>query len=428
MLLRCYPKITDWIFHFFNQSPAADYRFLPLYSYGFFVAVGFFAAATLTVAEMRRREKLGLLTGVESEITLGEAPGIGEMVFYFLFGFIIAFKVVGIFTYHEMLRTHQLGIGTMHLPLQSNEITTYLMADHDGNLLSRLLSIFTYGSWPGGILFGAALAGYYYYSRNKQKLAQPEKKKIMIYPSDSIGDLLMIALVLGVLGSNLFNFLENPGDYNNFWQDPIGSIFSGLSIYGGLICAGIGFFIYAKRKKFNLLPFFDSIAPGFILANGIGRIGCQVSGDGDWGITNLAPKPGWIPQFLWSSHYQNNIIDADPGNFIAGCSEEHCHFLTYAVYPTPLYEFLMCTAIFFILWSIRKRLTFKPGMLFGIFMILIGIQRYAIEQWRDISGRELYHILGMSFRQSEIISIALFLLGIAGVLYFYNRYKKASQT
>jgi phosphatidylglycerol---prolipoprotein diacylglyceryl transferase len=411
MLLRCYPKITDWLYFLFNQSPAADYRFLPLYSYGFFVAVGFFAAATLAVAEMRRRETLGLLTGVESEIRIGEAPTLSELAFYFLFGFVIFFKLTGLFVYHDVLSSRQLAF------------TTYLVSASGGTLIQKFGSFFTYGSYMGGIAGGGLLAFYYYYSRNKEKLSEVITKKIMIYPSDSIGDLLIIALVLGVLGSNLFNFLENPEDYQNFMSDPVGSIFSGLSVYGGLICAGIGFFIYARAKKFNLAHFFDSVCPGFILANGIGRLGCQAAGDGDWGIMNVHPKPDWIPQVLWSSHYEHNIIDYDPGSIIPGCSEEHCHFLTNAVYPTPLYEFLMCTAVFFILWALRKKLTNKPGMLFAIFGILIGIQRYSIEQWRDLSGRGLFHILGMAFRQSELISIALFLAGIAGTVYLYTKYK-----
>jgi phosphatidylglycerol:prolipoprotein diacylglycerol transferase len=414
MLLRCFPKITDWIYFFFNQSPAADFRFLPLYSYGFFVAAGFFAAATLAVAEMKRRETLGLLTGVESEIKIGEAPVISEAVFYFLFAFIVFFKITGIFVYHEMLRTGLISF------------FTYLVSNHNGTLVQTLLSFFTYGSYVGGIAGGAALAFYYYYSRNKEKLSEVITKKIMVYPSDSIGDLLIIALVLGVLGSNLFNFLENPEDYQNFMSDPIGSIFSGLSIYGGLICAGIGFFIYARWKKFNLTHFFDSVCPGFILANGIGRLGCQSAGDGDWGLANLHPKPDWIPQFLWSSHYEHNIINYDPGSIIPNCAEEHCHFLANAVYPTPLYEFMMCTAIFFILWALRKRLTNKPGMLFAVFMILIGIQRYSIEQWRDLSGRGLYHVLGFALRQSELISIILLLAGVAGTVYIYMKYKKTA--
>ena len=429
MLLRCYPKITDWIFHVFNQSPTADFRFLPVYSYGFFVATGFFAAATLAVAEMKRREALGLLKGQEVEITVNETPGIAELLITFFLTFTVFYKLTGIFAYHEMLRTHQLEFGR------------YLISV-DGNILQKILSIYKYGSWVGGLTVAVLFTGFYYktgevliglfrqngYTKYKEMLARSVKKMVMVYPSDSMGDLVVIAAVLGVLGSNLFNFLENPSDYQNFWSDPFGSLFSGLSVYGGLILAGIGFGIYAYRKKFNLGHFFDSVAPGFILANGLGRIGCQVAGDGDWGIANLAAKPGWLPQWLWSTHYEHNIIDADPMNIIPNCTEEHCHFLTNPVYPTPVYEFLMCTAIFFILFSLRKRLTYKPWMTFTIFMMLIGIQRYTIEQWRDASGRDLYHIFGVALRQSEIISIVLFIVGLVTTIYLYNLYKKPGAT
>ncbi len=398
MLLRCYPKITDFIFEFFNQSPAADYRFLPIFSYGFFVACGFFAAATLAVSEMRRREKLGLLKGKESETIVGEAPNLIEVVLYFLIGFVAFFKLIGMISYQPELSQGIFSMQDYFLSLQ-------------------------YGSWVGGIIGALALSYYYYYTKNKEKLPQPEKRKITIFPSDSVGDLVVIAAVLGVSGANFFNYLENPGDYDNFWADPMGSMFSGLSVYGGLICAGAGFALYAYWKKFNIIHFFDSVCPGFILANGIGRIGCQVAGDGDWGLANLKPKPDWFPQFLWSDNYAHNIIDADPGNIIPNCNEEHCNQLIQAAFPTPLYELMMCVTIFFVLWSLRKRFTYKPGILFAIFMILIGVQRFAIEQWRDLSGRDTYGFFGMQFRQSELISIVMVVIGLAGVLFLYNKYK-----
>lgn len=396
ILLRCYPKITDWIYLIFNQSPAADYRFLPIFSYGFFVAVGFVFAATLATLEMKRREKLGLMPGLEKEITVGEAPKHVDLALTFLIGFVAFFKIFGVIVFQPELSTHVLS-------------------------LMDFMKSPTLGSWSGGILGGLVLAGLSYYQQHKARLPQPEKKKIKVYPSDNIGDLVVIAAIFGVLGSNFFNFLENPDDYKNFWDNPLGSMFSGLSVYGGLICAGAAFAVYARIKKIPIPHFFDAVAPAFILANGIGRIGCQVSGDGDWGVTNLAAKPGWMPQFMWADHYAHNIIDE--GVAIANCAEEHCMQLANPSYPTPIYEFLMCTAIFFILWSLRKKLTYKPGMVFTIFMILIGIQRYAIEQWRDLSGRDLYHILGGAFKQSELISIILFIVGVAGTIYLYNYYK-----
>ena len=398
LLLRCYPKITDFIYEFFNHAPSADYRFIPIFSYGFFVACGFFAAATLAVNEMRRRESLGLLKGQEAETIVGEAPSVTEVILYFLVGFIIFFKLTGILVYQPELSSGALNF--------KDYITSFKL-----------------GSFVGGIIGAVAICSSYYFSKNKEKLPTPEKKKITIYPSDGIGDLVVIAAVMGVSGANFFNYLENPGDYANFWQDPLGSMFSGLSVYGGLIFAGLGFGIYAYWKKFNILHFFDSVAPGFILANGIGRIGCHVAGDGDWGLANPYNKPSWFPQFLWSNDYAHNIIDAEPMNIIPNCTEEHCTYLAHAAYPTPLYELLMCTAIFFILWSLRKRYTYQPGILFFIFMMLIGVQRFAIEQWRDVSGRDTYGFFGIQFRQSEIISMVMFTIGAMAVTFLWRKYK-----
>jgi hypothetical protein len=77
-----------------------------------------------------------------------------------------------------------------------------------------------------------------------------------------------------------------------------------------LIVAGIAVAIYARRKKIPFLHLADATAPGLILAYGIGRIGCHVSGDGDWGIVNTAEKPGWLswlPDWAWSYDYPNNV-------------------------------------------------------------------------------------------------------------------------
>ncbi len=398
MLLRCYPKVTDFFYEFFNHASWADFRFLPIYSYGFFVACGFFTAATLAVSEMQRREKLGLLAGQEKEITVGAAPNLVEVLLYFLFGFLLAFKLAGLSQYQEMISTGTLTMRSYIFSLQ-------------------------YGNMIAGLTAGIAFAGYYYYRKSKEKLDSPEQRKITVYPSEGIGDLVIMAAVLGILGANFFNYLENPGDYVNFWSDPLGSLFSGLSVYGGLICAGMGFGLYAYVKKFSIPHFFDSIAPGFILANGIGRIGCHVAGDGDWGLPNPYTKPSWFPQILWSDNYAHNIIDADPGNLIIGCNEEHCNQLVHAAYPTPLYELLMCVVIFIILWSLRKKLTNAPGIIFSIFMILIGIQRFSIEQWRDLSGRDTYPFLGIQFRQSELISVLMVIVGVLATSYLYRKYK-----
>ena len=125
---------------------------------------------------------------------------------------------------------------------------------------------------------------------------------------------------------------------------------------------------------------------------------------------------------MWADTYAHNI--ANEGVGIVGCIEAHCQQLPVPVFPTPLYEFLECTIIFLILHFLRKQLTNRPGILFFVFAILIGIQRYSIEQIRSISDRELYYVGGYGFKQAELISIALVIAGIAGVIWLQVYYKK----
>jgi phosphatidylglycerol:prolipoprotein diacylglycerol transferase len=377
---RCYPKITDWLYLVTNET--VDLRFLPIFSYGFWVAVGFMAAAYVIGKELKRREALGLFAYTEKTVSHTSNVDYISILFFAALGYLIGWK--------------------------GGEMVTL-------NIDTKLI----------GIALAAALSIPKLWMELRKEKKEPYTEIVRVFPSDLVGDFVVLCAIFGVLGSNLFNFLESPQDYANFWKDPVGSIFSGLSVYGGMICAGIALLVYSYVKKINVPNLFDALAYCFILANGIGRIGCQVSGDGDWGVVNTAAKPALIPQFLWASTYAHNI--ADTGVYMNGCTEAHCFVLPLPVFPTPIYEFLMCTAIFLILHVLRKRMTATPGMLFFLFFILIGIQRYSIEQIRDLSGRGLYYVLGVGLKQSELISIILVIAGILGMAwtwFYYNKLKK----
>lgn len=377
MFERCYPKVTDWLYLVTNE--AIDLRFLPIYSYGFWVAMGFLAAAVVVTRELKRREALGVMS--YSEQVIHHRRKIN-------FFWVLLYAVIGYF------------IGTKAVPMLTETIDPFM----------------------AGIGLALAAGGLKLWESYKNRPKKDFDETVIVYPSDLVGDMVMICAVFGVTGANFFNYLESPEDYINFWQDPIGSMFSGLSVYGGMITAGIVLLVYCYRKKINIPHFFDSVCMAFILANGIGRLGCQTSGDGDWGVVNLAAKPDWIPQFLWANTYPHNIVNE--GVFIQGCREAYCMVLPQPVYPTPIYEFLMCLAIFFILYMLRKRLTSMAGMLVFIFFILIGIQRYLIEQIRDLSGRDLYYIFGAGLKQSELISIILVIVGSLGCVWTWNYYKR----
>src|SRR4030095_16795618 len=94
-------------------------------------------------------------------------------------------------------------------------------------------------------------AGLRFWERNKQKLAKPEEKKIRIWPHERVGDIVIIAAVAGFLGAKIFDNLEN---WDRFVRNPLANLLapSGLTFYGGLICATIGILWYAKRKQINL--------------------------------------------------------------------------------------------------------------------------------------------------------------------------------
>jgi prolipoprotein diacylglyceryltransferase len=126
-----------------------------------------------------------------------------------------------------------------------------------------------------------------------------------------------------------------------------------------------------------------------------------VSGDGDWGIVNTAPKPGWLswaPDWLWAYDYPNNVLG---------------RVLTEPVFPTPIYETTMAVMIFGLLWFLRKRLPYW-GQLFGIYLVLNGLERFFIEKIRV--NNTVATLGGMEITQAEIISSLMF---IAGLVFLY---------
>ncbi len=285
------------------------------------------------------------------------------------------------------------------------------VSDTQGILLSAQ------GSVWGGIL-GAAFGAWLKYSDNKkQQLEKPEWKELTIRPYEMVGNITMVAAFSGLIGAKLFHNLENLDD---FATDPWGSLisFSGLTMYGGLIVGGAGVIWYVMKQGMNPFHFSDAAAPGLMLSYGTGRLGCQISGDGDWGIVNNNPKPSWmefLPDWFWSYNYPHNVLSE--GIPIPGCTGPHCMMLPEPVYPTPLYEAIVCIGLFFVLWSLRTRINIA-GMLFSIYLILNGIERFFIEK---IRVNTKYHISGHEITQAEIISVVLVILGTAGCYFFYKK-------
>ena len=215
---------------------------------------------------------------------------------------------------------------------------------------------------------------------------------------DTFETVVVVSVLAGIAGARIFSILDYPVEFLN---DPMSMIFtrSGLSIYGGL-CFGIGIaLLILKRHRIPLLPMLDAAAPAMMLGYAIGRIGCQLSGDGDWGIaSNMQLKPEWLPTWLWAQTYQGNIAEVT--------------LLSPGVYPTPVYETAIALAAFGLLWYLRSQKN-NPGYLFSIYLLLTGFERLLIEKIR-VNVR--YHLAGITFTQAEVISFFLILAGLIGVL------------
>jgi phosphatidylglycerol:prolipoprotein diacylglycerol transferase len=191
-------------------------------------------------------------------------------------------------------------------------------------------------------------------------------------------DLLLYAYVGGWVGARL---LLIPTGWQYFKQSPVGFLLSGSGWvwYGGVIGGALAAWLLAHRRRLSLLLLADIAAPALAVGLGIGRIGCQLSGDGDYGVATDLP---------WGMSYPNGVVPT-----------------LERVHPAPIYEMLACFAIFAYLW--RRRLHHPPvGDLFGRYCILSGITRFAIEFVR----RNPAWMLG--FTTAQWMSLGLVALGL----------------
>ena len=380
-------------------------------SFGLLVALAFVAASRVLSSELKRKEKEGLLKGRTVKTIVGQPASVSDLIGNALMGFVFGFKFVYLFINAGELFNGQ-GLPQQHI-------------------------FSTQGSWFWGITLAAAAAGWRYYEGQKNKLPKPEERSSYQPAHLFTGNITLVAAIGGIIGAKFFHLFENPAEFMQFFKEPsLDSFLGGLTIYGGLIIGALAVYLYSRKINVKFIHLCDATAPGLMLAYGIGRLGCQISGDGDWGIANPNPKPGWLswlPDWAWSYNYPNNvngvfgprkggyagkmITENDPWPIFEGYGT----YLDPGVYPTPLYETVMAVLIFVLLWSLRKRIK-TPGVLFGIYLIFNGIERFFIEK---IRVNEEYVLFGKGITQAEIISVLFF---IGGVVMVYLLTKKSRQT
>ncbi|PBQ33672.1 diacylglyceryl transferase [Sphingobacteriaceae bacterium] len=264
------------------------------------------------------------------------------------------------------------------------------------------------------------LTGYYFLNsevkrKGKTHLIQSfvTKKGRVVRPHEQINTSVLIALVSGIIGARLFSILEYP---NAFLEAPLYTLLSpsDFTYYGGLIIGAIAVAFYARTVNLKFVHLADAAAPALMIAYAIGRLGCHLSGDGDWGIDNLGASPaifGFLPDSFWACNYPHNVIGA--GVPIANCFDDYCMQLSKPVFPTALHESIVCSLLFLVLWFLRKRII-VPGVMLGCYLILNGIERFLVEQIRiEVE----FTWFGIRFKQAEAIALSFLTVGICMLLF-----------
>jgi phosphatidylglycerol:prolipoprotein diacylglycerol transferase len=205
-------------------------------------------------------------------------------------------------------------------------------------------------------------------------------------PVDWAYEMGFAALLGGLIGARLNYVLEN---YDDVKGDLLGNIFSGggLVWYGGAIGGAIGVFLWAWWRGYLTLALLDLAAPALALGYAIGRVGCQVSGDGDYGQDWDGP---------WAMAYPDGTEPIDT-----------------PVHPTPVYETLAMGLVALVLWRLRDRLT--NGLLFALYLLLSGTERFLVEFIRRNDD------VALGLTQAQLISLVTMIAGAVWLLLAFRR-------
>jgi phosphatidylglycerol---prolipoprotein diacylglyceryl transferase len=199
-------------------------------------------------------------------------------------------------------------------------------------------------------------------------------------PPDWAYEMVFAALIGGLVGARLDYLIQN---WDEVSDDLLGNILSGsgLVFFGGLVGGALGVILWARWRRWLGWQLVDAACVPVAVGYVVGRVGCQLSGDGDYGVASDLP---------WAMAYPDGTVPT-----------------TEEVHPTPVYETLAMGAGALVLWHFRDR--FAPGVLFGLYLILAGGERFLVEFIR----RNDTVVAGLT--QPQLISLVLLGLGAATV-------------
>lgn len=205
----------------------------------------------------------------------------------------------------------------------------------------------------------------------------------------------------GLVGARLYDVLDN---WRLYMADPITIVWSGSGFvwFGGFIGGVTAAYFVARYYKVSPAVTADMCGPALAIGQALGRIGCHLSGDGDWGLPSTLPWAVAYPKAIvgWNSQTVLKLDAHD--NLVSG------FFAGVRVHPAPIYEAFLYTIVFIILWSMRGR-SGVAGRIFCLYLVLLGGCRFMVEFVR-INPRVLW---GLS--EAQLISAVMIVSGAAGL-------------
>jgi len=210
------------------------------------------------------------------------------------------------------------------------------------------------------------------------------------YDPELASTLVFAAAVGGLIGARALFIIE---EWGSFVRSPLDYIFTGAGFtwYGGFLGGVLAVSWVVRKHKIAWLKAADIAAPALAVAYGIGRLGCHVAGDGDWGAVTNVP---------WGVAYTRAIIGwVDPNTGIPYPPGVRVH-------PTPIYEFIESMIIFGMLWALRKK-GYARGTLFWLYLVLAGIARLAVEFWR------INPVVAFGLTEAQWFGLAVIAVGLS---------------
>ena len=244
----------------------------PMPTYGFVLVLAFVTAGIVLNLGLKRKEKQGIFNTHTAKLLVSGPIKYSDLIINAIFNFIIGFKIIGIIIDYDIF---------------IKSVNDYIFSIQ--------------GCYAAGIISAIIAFGWGYYKAKKNESPEEVFKEVELLPHQITLNIVMIAMLSGIIGAKVFDILEN---FSSFLSSPIEHLFSsgGFTFYGGLIAGTFSVWYYIRNKNINTLQLMDAAAPSILAAYAVGRMACMLSGDGCWGIPNPDPKPEWLamlPDWMW---------------------------------------------------------------------------------------------------------------------------------